>query len=46
MIKLEVSYENPIEEIKVLEALKKFDNKEIKKPKKKDKYYKMYIKIK
>lgn len=43
MVKIQVSYENQIEEIKVLEMFKHYNIKDIKKPKKTGKYYKMYI---
>lgn len=43
MVKIKVSYENEFEEMKVLEMFKKHNIKDIKKPKKTGKYYKMYI---
>lgn len=45
MIKLQVSYENKVEKIKILEALKKIKNVNVKRDLRKGNYYKMYIDI-
>ena len=45
MIKLKVSYENEVEKIKLLEALKKVKNVNVKSDSRKGNYYKMYIDI-
>ena len=45
MIKLQVSYENEVEKIKVLEALKKERIRKISKPSKTGRYYRIYIDI-
>ncbi|MDU7363903.1 hypothetical protein [Clostridium sp.] len=45
MIKLQVSYENEIEKMKLLESLKKQNVKKISRPKKTGKYYRIYIDI-
>ena len=45
MIKLQVSYENEVERMKLLEALKKQKVKKISGPKKTGKYYRIYIYI-
>lgn len=45
MIKLQVRYENEIEKLKLLEALKKEKIKKISKPSKTGGYYRIYIDI-
>lgn len=45
MIKLQVSYENEVERLRILEALKKRKVKKISVPKKTGKYYRIYIDI-
>ena len=45
MIKLKVSYENEVEKLKLLEALKKEKIKKISKPSRTGGYYRIYIDI-
>lgn len=45
MVKLQVRYENEVERIKLLEALKKENIKKISKPSKTGGYYRIYIDI-
>lgn len=45
MVKIQISYENEIEKLKVLEALKKVKIKNISKSFKNGKFYRVYVDI-
>lgn len=45
MIKLQVSYENEVERLKILESLKGINIKKVSKPLKTGKFYRIYIDI-
>lgn len=45
MVKIQIRYENEIEKLKILEALKRVKIKNISKPIKTGKYYRVYLDI-